>query len=136
MLLEELYDQNFPIVKAEQITDLSNYQILDTREMEEFAVSHLPGATCVGYDSFDMGSTDGLDKGKPVLVYCTVGVRSQEVGKRLQDAGFAHVYNLYGGIIQWANLSKPLEVSGQPTDKVHTYSQTWGIWLDRGKKVY
>ncbi|GAA0879068.1 hypothetical protein GCM10009119_20360 [Algoriphagus jejuensis] len=135
VLLEGLYDKDFPTVKAEQITNLSNYQILDTREKEEFEVSHLRGATWVGYETFDLKACESLDKNKPVLVYCTVGARSQDIGKQLQSAGFKWVYNLYGGIIQWANSSKPLEAEGQPTDKVHTYSPTWGIWLKRGEKV-
>lgn len=136
VLLEGLYDKDFPTVAADQITDLANYQILDTREKEEFEVSHLPNAIRVGYDSFDLSTTDGLDKGKPVLVYCTVGARSQDIGRKLQAAGFTRVYNLYGGIIQWANSGKTLEAAGMPTDKVHTYSRAWGIWLEQGKKVY
>ncbi|WP_084454297.1 rhodanese-like domain-containing protein [Algoriphagus terrigena] len=136
VLLEGLYDKDFPTVTADQIADLANYQILDTREKKEFEVSHLPNAIRVGYDSFDLSATDGLDKGKPVLVYCTVGARSQDIGRRLQAAGFTRVYNLYGGIIQWSNSGKTLEAGGMPTDKVHTYSKTWGIWLEQGEKVY
>lgn len=76
-----------------------------------------------------------LDRDQAVLVYCTVGARSQEIGKKLQAAGFSRVYNLYGGIVHWANYGKSLEAAGKPTTRVHTYSQSWGIWLDRGKKV-
>ena len=135
-LLEGLYDKNFPTVKSEQISDLSHYQVLDAREKEEFAISHLSGAKWVGYETFDLKSVEDLDKNQPVLVYCTVGARSQEVGKKLLDAGFSRVYNLYGGIIQWSNSQKPLESNGKPTRKVHTYSKTWGIWLTSGEKVY
>lgn len=135
-LLEGLYDNNFPIVKPDKITSLSTYQILDTREKEEFEVSHLDGAIWVGYDTFSLNSVANLDKAKPVLVYCTVGARSQEIGKKLQAAGFTQIYNLYGGIIHWSNETKPLVADGQPTQKVHTYSRTWGIWLQKGEKVY
>lgn len=135
-LLEGLYDNNFPVVKPEKVTSLTNYQILDTREKEEFEVSHLDGAIWVGYDTFSLNNVATLDKTKPVLVYCTVGARSQEIGKKLQAAGFTQVYNLYGGIIHWSNETKPLVADGQPTQKVHTYSRTWGIWLQKGEKVY
>lgn len=136
VLLKSLYDKDFPTVRADQITELSNYQILDTREKEEFEVSHLPGAFNVGYETFSLEAIEGLDKEKPILVYCTVGARSQDIGKKLKAEGFTRVYNLYGGIIEWSNSGKPLEAAGQPTVKVHTYSQTWGIWLNRGEKVY
>lgn len=135
-LLETLYDPKFPIVKPQQIASLSNYQILDTREKVEFEVSHLSGARWVGYETFTLENVEDLDKNNPVLVYCTVGARSQDIGKILQEAGFTQVYNLYGGIIHWANETKPLVADGQQTQKVHTYSKSWGIWLKNGEKVY
>lgn len=135
-LLEGLYDKTFPVVKPEQISDLSNYQVLDAREKSEFEVSHLSGAKWVGYETFDLKNVEGLDQNEPVLVYCTVGARSQEIGKKLKEAGFTRVFNLYGGIIQWSNSEKPLESNGKPTTKVHTYSKSWGIWLEKGVRVY
>jgi rhodanese-related sulfurtransferase len=135
-LLSTLYDQSFPVVKPKQIQSLGNYQVVDTREKEEYQVSHLPGAQWVGFDSFSLDAVKNLDKTKPVLVYCTVGARSQEVGKKLTEAGFSRVYNLYGGIIHWVNEDNPVECEGKPTNKVHTYSKSWGIWLEKGVKVY
>ncbi len=135
-LLEGLYDNKFPTVKPEQIQSLSAYQILDTREKEEFEVSHLPGAIWVGYDSFNLETVADLEKDQPILVYCTVGARSQAIGKKLIDDGFTRVFNLYGGIIHWANETKPLMANDQATDRVHTYSRSWGIWLNKGEKVY
>ena len=135
-LLSTLYDSDFPVLKPDQVTDLTKYQVLDTREKEEFAVSHLKGANWVGYDTFTMKNVAKLDKNKPVLVYCTVGARSQEIGKKLKEAGFKQVYNLYGGLIEWANEEKPIFHEGSPTNQVHTYSKSWGIWLNKGEKVY
>ncbi len=135
-LLSTLYDSNFPVLKPDQLSDLSKYQVLDTREKEEFEVSHLKDARWVGYDTFSLKKVDDLDKTKPVLVYCTVGARSQDVGKKLKEAGFTEVYNLYGGLIEWSNEEKPIFHDGLPTKNVHTYSKSWGIWLNKGEKVY
>lgn len=135
-LLSTLYDSDFPTLKPQEISDLSDYQVLDTREKSEYEVSHLKDAKWVGFESFELHSLDGLDRNQPVLVYCTVGARSQEIGKKLKDAGFSQVYNLYGGIIHWANEGRPLYQNGSLTDRVHTYSMTWGIWLQKGQKVY
>lgn len=135
-LLSTLYDKDFPVLRPDQVNDFSTYQILDAREKEEFEVSHLPKALWIGYDTFNLKKIAGLDKNQPVLVYCTVGARSQDIGKKLREAGFTKVFNLYGGIIQWANEGRRLEAAGQPTLKVHTYSRTWGIWLTKGEKVY
>lgn len=135
-LLKGLYDEEFPTVKPGQISSLKNYQVLDTREKAEFEVSHLQGAKWVGYDTFTLENVEDLDKTQPVLVYCTVGARSQDIGKKLREAGFQRVYNLYGGIIHWSNESQPLFKDSLPTKQVHTYSRTWGVWLTSGEKVY
>lgn len=135
-LLSTLYDSDFPVVKPAELTDLSKYQVVDTREKEEFEVSHLKNATWVGYDTFALENVANLDKNQPVLVYCTVGARSQEIGKKLSEAGFKQVYNLYGGLIEWANEEKPIYHGDTLTTKVHTYSRPWGIWLTKGEKVY
>lgn len=135
-LLKGLYDANFPVLKPNQISDLSTYQVLDAREKEEYEVSHLPKALWVGHDTFSLKSVINLDKNKPVLIYCTVGARSEQIGKMLQKEGFSKVYNLYGGILHWVNEGKQVVAQGKPTPKVHTYSRSWGIWLNRGEKVY
>lgn len=136
ILLKTLYDSEFPTLKPEHITDVHKYQILDTREQAEFEVSHLKDAQWVGYDTFKLKSVTNLDKTKPILVYCTVGARSEDIGKKLKTAGFTKVYNLYGGIIHWANKDKPLYHKDIITNRVHTYTMTWGIWLNKGVKVY
>lgn len=135
-LLSSLYDSEFPVLKPEQLNDLKSYQLLDAREKEEFEVSHLPNATWVGFDTFSLKSVSGLDKNQPVVVYCTVGARSEDIAKKLKSAGFQKVYNLYGGIIHWVNEGNPVYQNGQKTNRVHTYSQPWGIWLKKGEKVY
>lgn len=135
-LLSGLYDGDFPTIKPEQVTKISDYQILDAREKSEFEVSHIQGAKWVGYDTFTLKNVANLDKTKPVIIYCTVGARSQEIGKKLQQDGFTRVYNLYGGLIHWVNEGKPVVSQGKPTQKVHTYSKIWGIWLEKGEQVY
>lgn len=135
-LLKGLYDSSFPILRPAQISDLGNYQVLDAREKGEYVISHLPKALWVGHDTFSLVSVAGLDKNKPVLIYCTVGARSEQIGKTLQKNGFTRVYNLYGGILHWVNEGKQVVVQGKPTTKVHTYSRAWGVWLTRGEKVY
>jgi rhodanese-related sulfurtransferase len=124
------------VVKPAQVTNLATYQVLDAREKTEHEVSHLQNAIWVGHDTFTLKSVAELDKNKPVLIYCTVGARSEEIGKKLQKEGFTRVYNLYGGIVHWVNEGRPVFAKGKPTQKVHTYSQPWSVWLTKGEKVY
>ena len=135
-LLKGLYDSSFPVLRPAQIPDLAKYQVLDAREKEEYSVSHLPKALWVGHETFSLTSVAGLDKTKPVLIYCTVGARSEQIGKMLQKDGFTKVFNLYGGILHWVNEGRPVFANGKATLQVHTYSKPWSVWLTKGEKVY
>ncbi|WP_375584502.1 rhodanese-like domain-containing protein [Cyclobacterium xiamenense] len=136
-LLKTTYDKDFPLVYPEQKELLEEAVLLDTREREEYSVSHLPGAQWVGYETFTMESVTGVSKEDTIVVYCSIGARSQEIGKKLKAAGYERVYNLYGGIFHWVNEENPVVAPDSiPTDRVHTYNKVWGIWLTKGEKVY
>lgn len=135
-LLKGVYDNDFPTVKLNQKEILEHAVLLDTREREEFEVSHLKNAKWVGHNTFSLESVKGLSKNQPIIVYCSIGARSQEIGKKLKDAGFEQVYNLYGGIFHWVNEGMPVFDQESQTKRVHAYSRSWGIWLNKGIKVY
>ncbi|WP_235933001.1 rhodanese-like domain-containing protein [Acidiluteibacter ferrifornacis] len=139
LMLKALIKESIPIVA---VADLDQKQIqsttfIDSREKVEFDVSHIKGATWVGYDDFDMAKMDDISKNEPIIIYCSVGYRSEKIGEKLLQAGYTNVSNLYGGIFEWVNQGKPIvDLSGDPTTKIHGYSKTWGIWLSKGEKVY
>ena len=105
--------------------------LLDAREPGEYAVSHIQGAVNRGYDHFDQTRLDSLDKTRPVVVYCSIGYRSEKIAQKLKKAGFTNVSNLYGSIFEWVNRGYPMvDASGQPTRRIHTYNKKWGRWVD------
>ncbi|HHB78887.1 MAG TPA: rhodanese-like domain-containing protein [Saprospiraceae bacterium] len=104
----------------------SQYLILDAREREEFDVSHLPEAQFAGYKHFDIEDWKDIDKNTRIVVYCSVGYRSEKIGKKLKKAGFTHVFNLYGGLFEWVNRHHPLAGDSK---KVHTYNKKWSRWV-------
>ncbi|MBW2936875.1 rhodanese-like domain-containing protein [Aureisphaera sp. CAU 1614] len=112
--------------------------IFDAREREEFEVSAIPSAKYIGYKGFspeEIAQTF-LDKDKLVIVYCSVGIRSSTIAKKLKDLGFTNVKNLYGGIFEWKNKGFPvINQTGKETEKVHIYSKMWGKYLEKGIKV-
>ena len=112
---------------------------LDAREAEEYRVSHLPGALHLGYDRPNRSVTEGLDPDRPLVVYCTVGYRSERAARRLRDAGFTRVYNLFGSLYAWKLAGLPLEdADGQTTERMHTYNRKWGTFVpdSLGVKVW
>jgi rhodanese-related sulfurtransferase len=116
---------------------LSPFVLIDARERAEFEVSHIEGAVWVGYDDFDIGRMEGIAMEDTIVVYCSVGYRSEKIAERLEAAGFSHVSNLYGGIFEWKNQDgEVVGPDGSPTERVHAFDRTWGRWLKEGEKVY
>lgn len=135
-LLGGIYEKDFPLVYIDQEEILGNAVLLDTREKEEFEVSHIKGARWVGYETFSLASVKDIPKSEPIVVYCSVGARSQDIGKKLKAAGYKNVYNLYGGIFHWVNENQPVFSGQKSTNRIHTYNRVWSIWVNKGEKVY
>ncbi|MFN2422705.1 MAG: rhodanese-like domain-containing protein [Cryomorphaceae bacterium] len=118
-------------------TQATNVVLLDTREAEEYEVSHLSGAIHVGYKSFDEELVADLPKDAEIVVYCSVGKRSEEIGDRLKKMGFTDVQNLWGGIFDWTNRGYPVvDTEGDEVCRVHPYSLMWGLWINKCEKTY
>ncbi|MGB3542279.1 rhodanese-like domain-containing protein, partial [Rubrivirga sp.] len=73
---------------------------------------------------------EDVDRGRPVVVYCAVGVRAATIGQRLGEIGFDRVEALEGSIFRWANEGRALEGEGGPASTVHPYNAAWGKLLD------
>tara|TARA_B100000795_G_scaffold234931_1_gene194337 strand:- start:3795 stop:4289 length:495 start_codon:yes stop_codon:yes gene_type:complete len=114
--------------------------LLDAREEKEFKVSHLKNALFVGYDSFKLKETLKKlpkDKDATIVVYCSLGIRSEIIAHKLIKEGYTSVYNLYGGIFEWKNNDfKVMDTLGNTTEKIHAFNKYWSKWLTKGEKVY
>lgn len=112
------------------VAESDKYLILDAREKDEYEVSHIPGARYVGYNFFKLKEISSEDKSTPVVVYCSIGYRSEKIGEKLKKAGFEKVYNLYGSLFAWANAGYSLEDhSGKTTNRIHGYNEDWSRWI-------
>jgi rhodanese-related sulfurtransferase len=112
----------------------SNVLVLDARERTEYDVSHLPNAVFIGYNSFEKKTLDTIQKDRTIVVYCSIGYRSEKIGEKLKKMGYTKVFNLYGSIFEWLNQGYPVvDKNGQPTNKVHTYNKAWSRWIEDGK---
>ncbi|MBO0949450.1 rhodanese-like domain-containing protein [Fibrella forsythiae] len=137
VMVDALIKESVPVVTCNELKQMPDALLFDAREKREYAVSHLPKARWIGYDDFELSRVAGVPKTAPVVVYCSVGYRSEKVGEKLKAAGFTNVRNLYGSLFEWVNQGNPVvDSTGKPTRRVHAYSRTWGIWLNRGEKVY
>jgi rhodanese-related sulfurtransferase len=103
--------------------------LLDVREPDEFAVSHLPGSRRVDPDADVKNLLASITPKRTVVLYCSVGYRSSKLAAQLLDAGASDVRNLEGSIFKWANEGFPLERDGMPTHRVHPYNSRYAKML-------
>jgi rhodanese-related sulfurtransferase len=128
-------------VSVEELVDLKNssqnIKLLDTRQPSEYSISHLKNAIFAGYDDFNLNSIqNNIKKTDTIVVYCSIGVRSEDIGEQLRKAGYKNVFNLHGGIFDWINKGNPVYNQLGETDKIHAYDRIWSKYLKRGQKVY
>jgi rhodanese-related sulfurtransferase len=83
-----------------------NLLVVDVRTPQEYAQGHLKGATNIPLSDLPL-RIGGLDRNRPILVYCQTGVRSAQASAILVNAGFTQVYDMDGGITAWINSGYP-----------------------------
>ncbi|HYD53976.1 MAG TPA: molybdopterin-synthase adenylyltransferase MoeB [Gemmatimonadaceae bacterium] len=76
--------------------------LIDVREPHEWAIARIDGARLIPLGA--LGDAMGtLNPAREIVVHCKSGVRSARAVRQLQEAGFANVRNLAGGILRWSD---------------------------------
>lgn len=74
-----------------------NAVIIDTREPEEYAASHVEGAINISPAQFMSGdfekSLESVASDDPIILYCRTGARSNTCSQILADAGYTNITN-------------------------------------------
>ena len=136
-MLKKLLSHNVKEISAKEALKDTSALFVDTRELKEFEVSHIKNAIWSGYDNFNIKTLKGIPKNQKIILYCSVGYRSEKITEKLLKAGYTNVSNLVGGIFEWKNLGYPVvDNKGNETDQVHAFDKNWSIWLNKGTKVY
>jgi len=101
-------------VNAEQfnrLTEDPDTVVVDMRNHYEFEVGHFDKAIEVPSDTFREQLPMAADllqdkKDKPIIMYCTGGIRCEKASAYMLHQGFTQVFHLEGGIIHYANTVK------------------------------
>lgn len=83
--------------------------LLDVREQGEWDAGHAPGAVHAPLSGLTAGA--GLPKavqGRPLVVVCRSGKRSQQAAGLLARRGIAGVVDVKGGMTEWAAAGLPV----------------------------
>ena len=135
-MAKKMEGKTAPIITRTRLISEMNagkeFIFLDSRELNEFEVSHLTKSIWIGYNDFQLDVLKKLSKEESIVVYCSVGYRSGKTAEKLRSMGFKNVYNLYGGIFDWANNKKEVQAkNGQVTNEVHGYNDKWSKYLNK-----
>jgi rhodanese-related sulfurtransferase len=83
--------------------------VLDVRTRGEFNEGHIANAVNIDFESDTfLNEISKLDKSKTYAVYCRSGNRSGKAVSKMTNEKFISLYNLNGGIIDWAGAGYPL----------------------------
>lgn len=80
--------------------------LLDVRNDYEVGVGTFVGAKAIGIDHFRhfpaaVQSLPGELKEKPIVMFCTGGIRCEKAGPLMEQHGFENVFQLDGGILKY-----------------------------------
>ncbi len=139
--MADSYADEFPTITQVELQNKiksgKKIYILDTRQIEEYNVSHIKNALFYGFKDPKEAILKDIPKDAEIIVYCSVGYRSGKVAKDLSKMGYTNIKNLYGGVFSWFNEGNELvDNNGKNTNKIHTYNEKWSKWINRGEKVY
>jgi rhodanese-related sulfurtransferase len=93
------------ITVHEAFERMQDAQLVDVREDQEVAQSHIPGSVHIPLGQ--LGERLGeIDRDQPVIAICRSGNRSGVAARVLTSAGFA-CDNMAGGMLAWQNAGLP-----------------------------
>lgn len=94
--------KNVPVAEFEKLIKSKPGLLLDVRTPPEVKKGTIEGSRNIDFFSENFESIiSGLDKNKPVYVFCASGGRSGETMEMMKKKGFTEVYNLEGGFAAW-----------------------------------
>jgi rhodanese-related sulfurtransferase len=81
-------------------------QLVDVREPYEREAGHIAGSRHIELVQLPAREGD-IDRARPVVFYCRVGVRSLMAAQAFRAAGF-QAHSMDGGLLRWANEGRAL----------------------------
>ena len=110
--------------------------LLDVREADEYAVSHLLGAARVASVQEAAALVVAAPGHTTIIAYCSVGYRSAALVAELRERSTRPIYNLEGSLFRWANEDRPVYRGSEQVDVVHPFTESWGALLDSHRHAY
>ncbi|MCS6820144.1 MAG: rhodanese-related sulfurtransferase [Chitinophagales bacterium] len=121
-------------LKAKEFNELCERPdsvVVDMRNHYEHEVGHFKGAILPDVDTFrealqKVESILQEHRDKHILLYCTGGIRCEKASAYLKHKGFEKVYQLEGGIIEYARQVKALGLENKFIGKNFVFDERLG----------
>ncbi len=110
--------------------------IIDARTAKEFAVSHIQGAINSPKTQDALALLTNADPASRILIYCSLGYRSGDLIRELQQQGYSGLINMEGSLFEWVEKDYPVFQGTRPVTKVHPYNFWWGRNLRQDYRSY
>lgn len=113
------------------LADSPNTIIVDMRNHYESEVGHFKNAICPDVDTFReelvvVNEILGNKKDKNLLMYCTGGIRCEKASAWFKHVGFKNVFQLDGGIIEYAKQVKDQNLENRFIGKNFVFDERLG----------
>ena len=113
--------------------------VVDMRNHYEYEVGHFLNAHHPDADTFRIAVRKAVKdlseyKNKNILLYCTGGIRCEKASAYFRHMGFNKVYQLHGGIIEYASQMKKMKLEPRFTGKNFVFDDRLGESID-GKVI-
>jgi rhodanese-related sulfurtransferase len=86
-----------------------NFELIDVREQDEWASSHIAGASYLGKGVIERDVEEEYpNTNQELVLYCGGGYRSALAADNLQKMGYQNVKSLEGGFRAWTEAGFPI----------------------------
>ncbi|HRI78764.1 MAG TPA: rhodanese-related sulfurtransferase [Cyclobacteriaceae bacterium] len=140
IVADGLRDESFDVtnsgkhLNAKEFNTLTNAQdtiIVDMRNHYESEVGHFKNAICPDVDTFKASlpvveQMLSAQKDKNIVMYCTGGIRCEKASAWMKHRGFKHVFQLDGGIIEYARQVKASGIENKFQGKNFVFDERLG----------
>lgn len=81
-------------------------QLINVVDEEYYSLGHIANSRKIPWDVL-AENLSGIDKGRPVVLYCRKGVRSESAYETLMGKGYSLVWIMQGGVEAWIAAGYP-----------------------------
>ncbi|HVP01587.1 MAG TPA: rhodanese-like domain-containing protein [Solirubrobacteraceae bacterium] len=92
--------------QAEQALEAGTATVIDVREPYEWEAGRIDGVRHIELERL-AAEAETIDRARPVIFQCRLGVRSLMAAQAFRRAGF-EAWSMAGGIQRWADEGRPL----------------------------